>query len=273
MTTALQTEAAPTPVARPPRARATPQILALSRVEAVRLIRHPLLLLGVGLSALLCVSVAGTDGPGQVAVLEGMGALPLAGGTLLAADLAGLRSHRDATTELYDALPAPARIRIAAQLLALAGPTALAALLTAVTYLLVGAGDLVVNEQGLRHVPALSELVQGPLMVAACGAAGALLATRARSAIIAPVVLLALLAVEVPLAVWGSPVAVRWALPFVNAAQVVPDSWVPCAPGDMTPHCSFVTGYDTAGMAVHALYLIVVTAAAAGAALRSRSGE
>ena len=246
------------------------QILALARIEAARLLRHPVFLLGLGLSGLLTVAAGGTDGPAQVAVLEGMGALPMAGGTLLAANLAGLRSERDRTTELYDSLPGRTRDRAAGHLLALAGPVALATALTAMTYILLGMHALVVNEAGLRHVPTAGELAQGPLMVASCGAIGVLLARRTRSAIVAPVMLLALLALEVPLAVWGSQVAARWALPFVNDARVVPGSWVPCGPDQVTAHCSFVTGYDTAGMTAHALYLIVLAAAASWVALRPR---
>jgi hypothetical protein len=235
----------------------------LARIEGTRLLRHPLFLLGLALSGVLSAGAAGTDGPAQVAVLSGMGALPLAGGTLLAANLAGLRSQRDGTAELYDSLPRPERTRTAAQLLAVGWAVAVTAVLTAATYAALGGGSLVVNAQGLRHVPAVAELAHGPLAVAACGAAGVLLARRLRSAIVAPVLVVALLAAEVPLAVWGSQLFVRWALPFVNDARIVPDSWVPCSPAAVTAHCSLVLGYDVAGLTAHAAYLIVVTAVAA----------
>ena len=72
--------------------------------------------------------------------------------------------------------PQGARTRTAAQLLAVLAVVPLAAALLAAAYLLFDAGDgLVVGARGTRRMPALVELLQGPLLVVALGAVGVLL--------------------------------------------------------------------------------------------------
>jgi hypothetical protein len=254
------------------RAALPPTVLALARVEGRRLLRHPFLLLGVALSLALAVAGALSNGGVQATEIAGMGSFPLAAGTLLAANAAGLRSRRDATDELYATLPRPAATRTAAQLLALAWVVPVAVALVAVMYVAFGAHDgLVVRYDGRTHLPALAELAQGPFVVVALGALGVLLARRAPSPLVAPPVVVALLALEIPLAVWGSPATARWALPFVNDAIAAPNSWVPCEPGDLVAHCNLILGFDVRGMAIHLAYLAGAAALfACGALLAGR---
>jgi hypothetical protein len=249
-----------------------PEILALARVEGRCLLRHPLLLLGLALSLTLTVASALSNGAEQAMVLAGMGSFPLAAGVLLATNAAGLRSRRDGVDELYATLPRPLATRTAAQLLALAWTVPVAIALVAAMYVAFGAhAGLVVGWDGRRHAPALAELAQGPLLVVSLGALGVLLARRAPSPLIAPPLVVALLALEIPLAVWGSTAAARWALPVVNDAIAAPDSWVPCEPGDLVAHCNLILGYDTAGIAVHLGFLAATaTLFACGALLAGR---
>jgi|1186.fasta_scaffold429661_2 hypothetical protein len=245
--------------------------LPLARVEARRLARHPLLGLGVLLSLILLVAASGSNGAAQAAEIGGMGSFPLAAGTLLAANAAALRSRRDGTDELFSTLPGSAQTRTSAQLLALLVVVPIAAALVGLMYVAFGAADgLVIAQDGRRHVPVAVELAQGPVAILAMGALGILLGRRMPSPLVAAPVVVALLALEIPLAVWGSHAVARWALPFVNDAITVPGSWVPCEPGDVVAHCSTVLGFDLGGMAVHLAYLALTAALCVAGALLPR---
>ena len=249
-----------------------PDVLALARVEGRCMLRHPLLLLGLALSLTLTGASVLSNGPEQAMVLAGMGALPLAAGVLMASNAAGLRSRRDGADELYATLPHPPGTRTAAQLLALAWTVPVTIALVGAMYVAFGAhAGLVVGWDGRRHAPALAELAQGPLIVVSLGALGVLLARRAPSPLIAPPLVIALLALEIPLAVWGSTAPARWALPAVNDAIAVPNSWVPCEPGALVAHCNLILGYDTAGIAIHLGFLTATaTLFACGSLLAGR---
>ena len=176
---------------------------ALARVEARCLLRHPVFLVGVLLTAVIVVPSAGSDGQSKLFVLLGGGVLPLAAGTFIAANLAALRSRRDGTDELFGALPRRGISRTAAQLLAVAVAAPVALILLGAMFVALGAPDgLVVGFDGLRHVPAPVELAQGPLLVVFLGAAGIALARLAPSVVVAPLALVGLLALEVPVTVW-----------------------------------------------------------------------
>ncbi len=245
--------------------------MTLAAVESRCLLRHPLLLAGLALSVVLLLAGARSNGAMQAMLLDGMACFPLAAGVLLAANAGGLRSRRDGTEELFAAMPSPARTRTAAQVLAVGSAVALAVGLVAAAVLAFGAADgLVVSHAGLRHVPAAAELAAGPLAVAVLGVLGVALARWVPSPFVAPPLVVGLLALEVPLDVWGSGAGARWSLPFVNAATSVPGAWVPCEPGDVVARCNLVVGFDVGGMALHLGVLAAAAGLLAFAALRPR---
>ena len=259
-------------VDRAPRSWLAPaDVRALARVEARRLLRHPVFLLGVLLTAVIAVPNAGANGQAKLFILLGGGVLPLAAGTFIAANLAALRSRRDGTDELFGALPRRGTTRTAAQLLAVAAAVPVAVVLLAVLFVAFGAADgLVVGHDGMRHVPAPVELAQGPLLVALLGAAGIALARVAPSVVVAPLALLGLLAAEVPLTVWQSGVTLHWLAPLAHDTIAAHGAWVPCTPADTRPGCNLVLGYDVEGMRLHLLYLACLTTAAVAASLLRR---
>jgi hypothetical protein len=256
------------PAPRP--APALPAVLALARVEARRLLRHPLFLAGLVLNALALVSMAGaTSGQERTSMLSGMVALGLGIGTLLAANLAAMRDHRSGTGELLAPLPRGVTTRTTAQLLALLWTVPLSAAVVAIAYVAFGAGDgLVMDQFGTTRVPAFIELVQAPAGVLALGAAGVLLGRIAPTPLLGPLVVAGLLTVETVLTAEGS---LQWLLPFAADMELQPDSQVPCTPTDSDSTCGVITGYDTAAMGVHLVYLAGMTAVCAAAALARRT--
>ncbi|MGH8884847.1 MAG: hypothetical protein ACRDYX_06680 [Egibacteraceae bacterium] len=164
--------------------------LTLAAVEGRRLLRNPLMAVGVALSVYLYVRGIAW---GQMPVLPrddvriGYALLPLAAATLLATNATALRSRRHGTDELYDTLPTTPVQRTAAQLLSTAGPVGLAALLVAVdvVYLVLLGGI---------GTPNPFELATGPVVVALAGVLGVLLARLAPWIGVAPVMLIGLAA-------------------------------------------------------------------------------
>jgi len=251
------------------------EVVALARIEGRRLLCHPAFLVGLTLSVLMIVAGnSENDGGLHMFLLSGFAFLPLAAGTLVVGNLAALRSRRDATDELYGTLPRPRSSRTAGQLLGLAWTLPASGFLVAAAYVAFGAGaegGFVVNHIGARHSPAVVELAQGPLMVVAFGAIGILLARVAPSPIVAALMIVAIWAVEIPTAVWGSAESTgAWLVPMSNHAMVQPGSWVPCKPGDTVPGCNLVLGYDVSGMTGHLIYLVGMTVLAGAAALVGR---
>jgi hypothetical protein len=223
------------------------------------------------LTALIVLPSTGNNGQAKVFVLLGDGVLPLAAGTFIAANLAALRSRRDGTDEMFGALPRRGWCRTAAQLIAVAAAVPVAIVLLTVLFLALGAGGgLVVGPDGMRHTPALAELAQGPLPVVFLGAAGIALAHLAPSVVVAPLALVGLLALEVPLTVWQSGVGLHWLAPLARDTVAAPGAWSRCTPADTQPGCDLVLGYDLAGMRVHLVYLACLACAAVAAALLRR---
>ena len=240
---------------------------ALAFVEARRLLLHPFLLAGAALSVVAIVASVPREGQLHSFLLMGLAVLPLALGVFVAANLAALRSRRDAAEELLDTLPRDARTRTGAQLLAVLAAVPLAVVLLAAAYLLFDAGDgLVVSAIGTRRIPATVELLQGPLLVLALGAVGVLLGRIAPVTPLAMLLAVAIVFVEVPLAAWAPDTPWRWAVPLVSNIIAVPDGWTWCEPG-MRRGCGVVERFDTTAMAWHLVALAVVTAAASAVAL------
>jgi hypothetical protein len=190
-------------------------VLTLSRVESVRLLRHPITLAAVLFLIVIWVSGWFTNQANRYPVLPDadrdtqLGMMLLLGGAaLIAGNLAVLRPYRDGTTALSEVLVLPMRLRTAAHLLAVLPLGLLAVALTGLRVTL-----LALALAAGRPNP--YELVTGPVLVLLLGALGVLLGRLTRSAIVAPLMLLGLLAllVVVPLLARGG--AGRWFQPVV----------------------------------------------------------
>lgn len=212
MTATLAAPHAAAPDATAPR-RA---MVALARVEAVRLVRHPLTFVAILFLVGIWVSGWFTNQANHYPVLQDvdrdsdLGMMLLLGGAaLLAGNLAVLRAHRDGTTNLGRVLLLPDSARTGAHLLALLPLAALGAALV-----LARIAVLAVLTPAAGH-PNPYELAAGPATVLLLGAVGVLLGRLTRSAIVAPLALLALLAtlVVLPLvsagAQWWQPVVAQ----------------------------------------------------------------
>jgi hypothetical protein len=200
-------------------------VLALARVEAVRLLRHPITLAAVLFLVGIWVSGWLTNEANRYPVLQDadrdtqLGTMLLLGGAaLIASNLAVLRAHRNGTTALSDVLVLPRPQRTAAHLLALLPLALLAAALTVARI-----GVLAMAPAAGRPNP--FELATGPVIVLLFGAIGVLFGRLTRSPIAAPLALLAVLALlfVLPLFTRGGPA--RWLQPVVpegDAAFALP---------------------------------------------------
>ncbi|MCA1699759.1 MAG: hypothetical protein LC790_12985 [Actinobacteria bacterium] len=166
----------------PPPARAVRW--ALARVEGRRLLRHPIFLLGMALSAVTLALATGrlpfgaSDYSETPSMLAGDCFVMLGGAlwTFVAVFLATSRERRDAAQDFYAAQPTTARLRTEATLLSLAwAGLAGAALIALGTLLLVGLDGALVTDVNLngpavdqdrRFAVQALELLQGPLLLA-----------------------------------------------------------------------------------------------------------
>jgi len=191
--TAVLAEAPGTPAldAAAPR-RAT---LALARVEIVRMLRHPvtvaatLLLTGSWVSAWFAI------GTTRYPVLQNLDRdsaigmmMMLGGAALIVGNLAVLRTHRDGTTGLSQVLILPDHARTLAHLIAVL-PLAVVGAVLIVARMAI----LAICAPAAGH-PNPYELAIGPATVLLLGALGVLLGRLTRSAVVAPLALLVLLA-------------------------------------------------------------------------------
>jgi hypothetical protein len=177
-----------TPGGRPARARSRRSMLALTAIESGRLLRHPAVLAatavgvwllwrwGRGTAPVLHYADIGT----QPAVA------PLAGATLLATNLAMLRSHRDGAVDLYGVTRLSLSRRTMAHLLSMLPLVALGGILVVADLVwLAGTPGSV----GTAH---LAEAATGPALIALGGCLGVLLGRLARSVALAPLAVAAL---------------------------------------------------------------------------------
>lgn len=166
-------------------------ILTLGRFEGARLVRHPLVLGGTGLSLLLLTRAVRHDAPvlPRDDMLAAEGLFALAAGVLLASSLAVLRSRRHGTDEVMDGLPAPPLALTLSHLTAIIWPGGLACLIVAgyVGYLYAAGGI---------GTPSWAELCTGPVIVVLAGLLGVLVARCAPSPAAGPVAVVALAAAQ-----------------------------------------------------------------------------
>lgn len=163
---------------------------ALARIEGRRLLRSPLVLVGVGLMLLALFG----DGP-WVSSIDSTAAdaafmsLLVAAMTLVASNLAAQRGRRSGAEELFAATPAQPRSRTGAHLLAVIWPAALSVVipvLVVVTASFYGRPDL----------SDLADLAVGPLLVVGAGVLGVMLARWAPTPVAGPLACVAIIALE-----------------------------------------------------------------------------
>lgn len=200
--------------------RLGPGVMALGRLEGARLVRHPLVLAGAALTALILTTVVWSDAPVLTRDdnLAAQALFVLAAGVLVASSLAALRSRRHGTDEVIDALPAPPLVRTLSHLTATLWPGGLACLIVAgyVGYLYAAGGV---------GAPSWLELSTGPVIVVLAGFLGVLVARWLPSLAGGPVAVIAVAAAQVL-----SQQQFRWSrilfstnhLPFVWPDSIAP---------------------------------------------------
>ena len=182
------------PATRAPGAPAA-AALALARIEAVRLVRHPVVLVATAVlvGTWIYSTVSGGD---RYPILQDadrgthLGITFLIGSAgLIAANLAVLREHRHGTEPALRVLVLAPWWRTAAHLLALLPLVLLAAVLVGARIGILAAAPYAVGR------PNVFELAAGPAAVLVLGALGVLLGRLIRSVVVAPLAVLAVLVV------------------------------------------------------------------------------
>jgi hypothetical protein len=237
-------------------------LLLAGRCEARWLALNPLVLMGLVVSAWLIwlnyrvldlpVSSYGIPQPvfwwsADVGIAFCL--LPMAGGVLIASQLAASRARRDAMEQLYASYPSPAAVRSGAQLLAVTGPVVLAAVLTAAAVAWVAS----LNALG---APRWWVLGAGLLLVVLAGPVGVALGNWIRNPLSGIIAVLALVLIEVDLALtYSSPIhlsgGAEWLFPWA-----APRGLLNSLPGLIVPYPPLVHVAELAG-------LIAIAAAAA----------
>lgn len=146
-------------------------IAVLAGVEG-RIVRHPAFLAGVGLCAFTLWANMRSPWPADgYGALGGLAVATLGPSTLLVANFAVRRAHRDGAEDLYAALPTGETSRTLGHILSLAWPLAAAVGATGGSTVLYG-----VTGVPLARWPSPAELAQGPIAVACAGILGIVLA-------------------------------------------------------------------------------------------------
>lgn len=254
------------PAAAPSR---TAPILALARVEAGRLLRHPAFLLGLAASVLLSTRLGEEDWAGQ-SYYETQAAWTFVWmGTLVAAALVAGRDRFLSDPDLLPGMPATPGDRVLATALALLVPTLVSGLAVAgiaIANALAGGFTHGDEPYAREIVPSLAEWAQPVLLVALAGVVGIGVAQlrRARLAVLG-VLLFATFAGGT--AVWAFQVQpLRVLHPFMYPAyeeklpaSFSPEGWPPDgpplnAPGEYNSTWLAVR-FDTAALAWHLVYV------------------
>jgi hypothetical protein len=233
-------------------------ILALVRVEGIRLLRHPIFVGGAALSAALLFRASRGEPGTSYFVLVFLGLVPLGAATLFVTNLAALRSRRHGTDDLYAALPGPARARTAALLLATVFTVPVSLALVAADYVYLDAGSgLELTWAHASAAPSLAELAQGPVAVVVLGVLGVALARFVPSSVVAPVAAVLVVAAEYALGGSNWPfegTQARWLLPFADASVSPAGTYWPCWQSPEAMPCA-VERFATASAGWHLFYL------------------
>ena len=175
-----------------PHARGRPSaagIWALGRIEARRMLLHPSFLIGMAFGVLMLRGAFGADGTGfdlaaNLAWLTGGALLGLFVATVLTANVAAIRPHRDHMQELFGALPAPPETRTAGVFAGLLlGPVAVSVVIAAIASWTFG-----INEEIAPNID-LFLVIQIPLTVLALGSIGIAIGRWVPSLLGGPVVI------------------------------------------------------------------------------------
>jgi hypothetical protein len=218
---------------QPGSGRTDPRVLLFAaRREALWLTRNPLVLAGLAVSAWLIwlnnrtISFGppphGLSQPpfwwaADVSIAACL--LAAAGGVLIASQLAAGRARRDGMEQLYLSYPAPAAVRAGAQLLAVAGPVVLAAVLT-------GAAVGWLDSEGALGTPRLWVLGGGLLLIGLGSTAGHALGSWLRHPLAGILAVLVLGLIEIDLALsYANPIhlpgGVTWLFPWSTPGSVL----------------------------------------------------
>jgi hypothetical protein len=194
-------------------------LVNLARRETWRLVRHPAVVIGYVLSAIALLVLCGSTGgivQGQ-ATMVGISAFPLAGLTLVAANLAPLRSRRFSAQGMVDTTAVSPSTRIAAHIVSTLGPATVFALMVGgwFTYLVVADGP--------GSTPSIAELAKGPVLVLCAGVCGVLIASWVPTPLVAAPAVVLLGFVEAGLAT-PAPAhrTIRWLAWWVPQPEDVP---------------------------------------------------
>lgn len=229
--------------------RTVPVALSIARVEAGRMLRHPVAIAGALLGTGLLVVATWRDAPvlNRHDALVSEAQIPLAVAFLVVAHLATIRPARHHTTELHEAAPATQKVVTAGLLLAvaLAGVAALA---------LVGLHLAFLEAVGGVGTPRLAALVTGPALVVLAGAIGVALGRWAPWIAAGPLAIVALAAVTIGLLTRGDPEQDS-AMFYVS----------PVMPSETWAYA--VTEVSLKPLGWHLVYVVALAAVAAGVAL------
>ncbi|MDX3777982.1 ABC transporter permease [Streptomyces europaeiscabiei] len=229
-------------------------VLALARVEARRLLLHPLVL--VALVAYLTLLIwPSSESEDAYPVLQDidretqLGQLMLGLAVMIAVNLAVLRSHRRGTDGYFGVLVLPPWRRTVAHVLSVLPTVLVGALIVA------GQFTAAALKPGAVGHGSVSELATGPLLILLPAVLGVLLARLVRSAFVAPLAVVAVLAATMVFAADSrSPAWLRGLAPLVFDEGARP------LPSDLLGRPA----------AWHALYLLALAVLlAAGAVLLS----
>jgi hypothetical protein len=179
-------------LAPPPAApgRVAPKtVVALSKAEAKRVLRHPVLLAGAAVSAWLSIWPWRGGEPAQNYEYQTQNYetfliywAPLYFAAFIVANTAALRERETTTAEMFRSTPARYSERTLALLAAGLVPATLAAVLAAIHWgVIAHAGGFIVGNQLVLLTPAVAEMALVPATAAAAFACGVALARTIRS--------------------------------------------------------------------------------------------
>lgn len=167
-------------------------VVALGLREAWLLMRHPGVLVGIGLTVFAFMLASDEDSATVLSedVAAFLPLLLLAWGALIAVNLATLRSRRDGTDELFDSLPTPAPARTAGHLLSVLALVPMSAVYFVAWFLISSSAPAAVGS------PNLAVLAGGALMVVGAGVCGVLVARWVPTAAAGPVAVIATIVLQ-----------------------------------------------------------------------------